>query len=1158
MTEEAAQLAREAKSLQHTLRESLKTKEPWDRETDFTRKQLRRDCLRLLLLHPYAPESKDAETVLWIHTSYTFISHYKQRISTLDRAIHGGSRPQPQQGQGQGQQGAQAQPRQHSGHGIVEYRKLLQRFRQFLADEEKFWIQLIVRIRRIFQLDDAQPLLAELGLLPPDEEPPAPDGPPRRNHFQFPSDADVAAAASTLTLETREQRESRMAILSKALVCLGDIERYKEQYNESGGRPRAGHEDGPPAVLPNGQKGGRGRKPTAPPPPNGAPLLARMRDYHKAQQCYQQARLLVPQDGNPAHQMAILASYQKDTFGSLVHYYRALCVRSPYDTAADNLGTVLSKALEAWRSRGSKKEREREKELARGEIPSRAPRLRVEAFKEKLIVLHALWRFPPEEAEAIAPNLAQKVAEDFRALVSERVLPLDIILRVVVLSQGALWKHRMFRNSSGGGQKKNTSASSAAAVENAIAAHLLAIHRVLLEVGIVQISEATSEDAAEHDLAQHITAEFRRTLPALRIASKWLRANLRYLAQAWQQRAGNGNGVATDTEATTARPKGRDRRRGSDRRSGSASSTPGISGISDFWQMFAQFSTILWRAFPQDKLPKLATTLEEDVELAGFLPLKKFIPSEVIGVLKESGKDGRSGTMSPGFQVVQPEQVHPNEEQLMRIADLLVDAQALARDEICPLSVSDGRFFVEDVLDAPAPNRRPSAPQTPRQPLPPPQSAFPMERFPQGPPKGPSRLTAHLTSEPRNIDREDDSMTDITRTDDDPVDAAFRKALGPPTEAGEDDEEDEIVWSPGSVYVSASCGPMLILVCSSPVAPIAPAPPPQPVVFDPAVVSAVPANINLPAPAPPQSFVASPPVPALSPRSPPSHSPSFTPKRSVETTPSLGLVPPPNVTTAQDLLANVLHRSPPKGDMGRPLHTRQASAPPTHMLFGSNPLGGGPSIWSSDETDGLGFQGAAGTSSGPSYSSYNLQSQTQASHPPAYPLQSSVSLGQLAHPLGSTRASFGGLSPPGYAHQRVQSLSVGRSQMAPAGHSQSSQFFLSSQSQSQSQSPRPFASSQGQPPFADGFGFGSYPALAEQSAVAYSSRVPAAYADPVYSHSHSHSLAPARKLEAGYLRQDPPGYPVRPVPYPIGARASGQPDAYPPLPSMAQLWNNPG
>ncbi|KAI0634007.1 hypothetical protein C8Q77DRAFT_1055468 [Trametes polyzona] len=1106
MSEEAAHLAKEAKSFQHTLKDSLKTKDPWDRDTDFTRKQLRRNCLRLLLLHPYAPESKDAETMLWIQTSYAFISLYKQRIAALDRALHGNARHQQQQGQGQA--GGQQQSRAHGGHGIVEYRKLLQRFRQFLADEEKFWIQLIVRIRRLFQLDDAQPLLAQLGILP-DDDAPADGAPPKRNHFQFPSDADIDAVAPSLTPTTREQRESRMAILSKALVCLGDIERYKEQYNEAGGRPRAGHEDGPPAVNPNNQKGGRGRKGGAAQPNGAPPLMARMRDYHKARQCYQQARLLLPQDGNPAHQMAILASYQKDTFGSLVQYYRALCVRTPYDTAADNLGTVLTKALDAWKSRGAKKEKEREKEQLRSELPSRAPRLRVEAFKEKLIVLHALWRLPPEEAESIAPNLPQKIADEFRALVSDRVLPHDIILTVIVLAQGALWKHRMFRNSGAGAHKRSMSATAAAAVEGSIATHLLAMHRVLLEVGVVQIAEAPPEDAAENDLAQRITAEFRRTLPALRIASKWVRANLRYLAQVWQQL------VAADAaaDATTAsKTKGRDRRREGDRRSsGAPLAIPVMPSLADFWQSYARFATALWRVFPQQKLPKLATSLDEDVEMAGFLPLKKFVPSEVVSA-STSPKDTPSddhGVAASRSKLLPPEQVHPNEEQLMRISDLLADAQALARDEICPLSVSDGIFSAEGTYNHPAPDRRPlqknhaPPPQTLTQPV----QDRPKQRVPA---KEPLQFLPHLTYEPRAMDREEDNMTDITRTEDDPVDAAFRKALGPPTEAGDDDEEDEIVWKPSA----------------------APAPPP--IHHDPAIVS-VSTSVPLPATSPPRPQIPSPVVPtSLSPRSPPAHSPHFPPKPSVDLTPPSEL--PPSVTTAQDILANVLHRSPPKADLTRSSHVRQASASSAHMLFGSN-LGGAPSIWASSEGDGLGFQGAAGTSSGPSYPSYQLQGQSHVSQSPAYPLSASYSLGHGPVPLGTSR-SYNGIGPIGQAHQRVHSLS-GRSQLLPS--SQSEQLYSSSQSQSQSQQLLPD-------------GFGSYPVLADQSTVTYSTGVPAAYADPVYS----------RKLDSGYGLQGNPGYADRSsgLPYHLDhPRANGsvnQPGAYPPLSSMAQLWSNSG
>ena len=280
-------------------------------------------------------------------------------------------------------------------------------------------------------------------------------------------------------------------------------------------------------------------------------------------------------------------------------------------------------------------------------------------------------------AEALSPNLASKLAEDFRSLVSERVLPLDIILKTIVLAQGALWKHRMFRSAPTNGHKKGSSPSSSSVIESSIAGHLLMMHRVLLEVGVVQIAEGPPEDAGEHDLAQRITAAFRRTLPALRIASKWLRANSRYVSQP------GANGA--ESEASSSKSRGRVRRRGQDRRSVSVSLSLTIPGLSEFWRAYAQFSTALHKAFPLEKLPKLVTILEEDVEMAGFSPLKRFVPGEVVSatsVSKEGVKDVRSGSANGAAQTVLPEQVHPNEEQLMRIADLLIDAQAVAAEEV--------------------------------------------------------------------------------------------------------------------------------------------------------------------------------------------------------------------------------------------------------------------------------------------------------------------------------------------------------------------------------------------------------------------------------------------------------------------------------------------
>ena len=324
-----------------------------------------------------------------MQTSYAFIASYKQRISVLDRLIQNNRQQQNQQQQPGGQRG--------SNHGVVEYRKLLQRFRSFLSDEEKFWTQLVLRLRRLFDLREAQPSLVALGLLAENDDgtstsniavasSTADAGEVRdgvvhitnangRNHFQFPPE-DLSI---TFPPTSSEDKSTKMAILSKALICLGDIARYRELYSESGGRPRAGHEEGP-------SRRGRNRRGSA------NDTSPKARSYDKAQQCYEQARSLVPDEGNPSHQLAILASYQKDSFTSLIHYYRALCVRQPYDTAAENLGTVLAKALDQWRQ---KTRRDRDKN---GPDDSQlAPKVRIDLLRERIVVLHAVWRLGMEK-----------------------------------------------------------------------------------------------------------------------------------------------------------------------------------------------------------------------------------------------------------------------------------------------------------------------------------------------------------------------------------------------------------------------------------------------------------------------------------------------------------------------------------------------------------------------------------------------------------------------------------------------------------------------------------------------------------------------------------------------------------------------------------------
>ncbi|EKM78372.1 hypothetical protein AGABI1DRAFT_75950 [Agaricus bisporus var. burnettii JB137-S8] len=592
-----------------------------------------------------------------MQTSYLFISSYKSSIAKLDKEVLANARQQQQQQQvhqrtrhadepqPQPPDSTRAQtqgPQYANPRGEVEYRKRIQRFRQFLAEEEKFWTLLVQRMYRTFGLTEAQPALVELGLFSesqdgtvetshPNSETGDTTHPNRgrfqngRNHFQFPPENPDSNAF----LPRPEDRGGRLTIFSKALVCLGDIARYRELYNDSNGRPRAGHE----SMTSSRRKNRRGQE-----------VVPRARNYDKAQRCYEQARALVPNEGNPWHQLAILSTYQKDTFSSVIKHYRALCVQLPYDTAMDNLNLLLTRTLNTWKRRSRS---EREKVLENGS-PSHVV---FETFRERIIALHALWRIGAENGiermDSISCKLDQLVQHDFNLLVSQRHLLPDVISQVIVLSESAFCINRMIRPKA----DRQLPASTSVLLDWRIIRHIFDLHSTLLDVGTAELAVPPPSDVngGETSLALKITAVFRRTLPGLRIASKWIIANHKTILQdpefvAWKEQE-QAKGIQISKESPEK-----------------------ISGYSvqtiKFWDSYIEFIRALMEAFPRKNLPALVSPLDEDLDMRGFLPLKKSM-----------GGDGEQGGLG---SVQTRERPHPNAEQLMRIHDLLEDARRIS------------------------------------------------------------------------------------------------------------------------------------------------------------------------------------------------------------------------------------------------------------------------------------------------------------------------------------------------------------------------------------------------------------------------------------------------------------------------------------------------
>ncbi|KAG8850292.1 hypothetical protein FRC20_002073, partial [Serendipita sp. 405] len=151
-SEDPATVLKNAKSSLKALEEALKTKDPWDRDIEFHRRNARRQFLHLIFAFPYSPQTVVMDNPIWLETSHRCIAAYRARITAVEEAVAARSRTKAEatnSGEGGGKNGNKGRKGGggggDSGPGPVELRKLVHRFRQYLADEEKFWTTFILR-----------------------------------------------------------------------------------------------------------------------------------------------------------------------------------------------------------------------------------------------------------------------------------------------------------------------------------------------------------------------------------------------------------------------------------------------------------------------------------------------------------------------------------------------------------------------------------------------------------------------------------------------------------------------------------------------------------------------------------------------------------------------------------------------------------------------------------------------------------------------------------------------------------------------------------------------------------------------------------------------------------------------------------------------------
>lgn len=239
----------------------------------------------------------DVINLLWLETSHALIQVYRAKVVEMDKAIaeapaghRGGAR-----GVGGGNRGANPTTatnggsggRGNSAPGPTARRRLIHSFRTFLGAEEEFFGGMLSKLSgSLYSTDLAG--LRSLGINVSMDEG---------------DEGELTLSAE----EKKTQRERAVPLAHKALICFGDLARYRELYNEPGaGIPNPGAVNKPEAES---NKKGRGRENSGGRKTEGE---RKVKNWSRAAECYHQARLLIPDNGSSLLFASVTHSKQVD------------------------------------------------------------------------------------------------------------------------------------------------------------------------------------------------------------------------------------------------------------------------------------------------------------------------------------------------------------------------------------------------------------------------------------------------------------------------------------------------------------------------------------------------------------------------------------------------------------------------------------------------------------------------------------------------------------------------------------------------------------------------------------------------------------------------------------------------------------------------------
>lgn len=562
---------------------------------------LRATYVSLLLTCTFDPQGAGVESLLWTETTYAVISALRSALSAIEGDV------------------GRAEKRR-----IQAYQRMLRTLRRFLAEEESYWAQLAARIVRMYALDEAYGVLEGVGIAV------GVDGTTRLDTPDLSFDRDVtmqSQAERNALAADAANRVHLLGLVARILTYCGDIVRYREQYAA-------------PALL---QSRGAGTKEVPCTAPNFA---AAARLYHAA-------GTLCPASGGPENQLAVLAMYRGDRFGALFHYMNAFVAAQPFENARFNFRRIVAQALPRWRRsdvRATILGEWKHAALASAAgaptcVPMRRLSIGGAEWLALLVELHALLACSTELDCAAA--LDNALRDTVLVLADDALRAVDFVRAMVVGIRAEVLPRR--NDTLGDVARPVLAVGEVSPSRAARAPELARLLRVCTVTGLVTALSAI----CRHALATR-AANALRTLPALRLALKWVRCDLAHIAACARQATQLDVGPAADVSAASDPDA---------RFDAIMHDVPGR--FAAFWSAYAALVQALAHAYP--RVPHVPAAMPEDSLLATV-----GIPLGAVGADSDEA----------------------------RIGDLLADADAVRADARAPLGSGDDDDPVDTAMRA--------------------------------------------------------------------------------------------------------------------------------------------------------------------------------------------------------------------------------------------------------------------------------------------------------------------------------------------------------------------------------------------------------------------------------------------------------------------------